>query len=672
MTDVESGNLIGYAILKARYDRESKTFIDNYEQFLLSVVDHYENKPMPVKIAAEKMKKKFGIEIPSEVVKRIGRHVEKKGYLTRDYKGDFVSLTVEGENCLRDLEGEISDYRRAESVLEQKLRDCVRRISNNDEEMLAVNWKYELKKYIDSKSVDIIRKWRGDTAWDISDGDDLLLTRDERIHYIISKFVAESYLDASESFQSLVSLAQGAMLSTLLEGGSGEEVPKIDNLNIALDIKIVLDLLGLQGVEGNIAARDVLKMIHANGIQCFVFQKTLEEIDGILVYVEGVLRGKAIPRKLDGVIGYAFERSLQPSDLVIFRGSVEEKLNEMSVVVRDNPDYNYVYNLDEDKLRNSVRDYLEYENPRAFDRDILCLSAIHRMRKGRGGSEMEKSRYLFVTTNEKLVLGCSQFSKSEGYRYPLAVSFDYLAMRLWLRAPLASKDVPKDLLVAAAYAGLKPKPKIWDQILLNIDNAVVDGVIDENEARLLRLQTNTGSMYMDQLVASEKVDGNTFVSKAIEQVKNEIKEEMRVENRALSEKISKQEEDSARERAAMDQRYEELAGDRDQLSSRAKELRSHVADLEDKLSALRAGEEARKNWWMRFLTRVLQGIASFISFVAIGLLLRYVWPVFGDGRTFAWNAFGALGSFGISLFWPWRCKALFARISRSIVSRFGK
>ena len=46
MTEAESVNLIGYAILKARYDRESKTFIDNYEQFLLSVVDHYENKPM--------------------------------------------------------------------------------------------------------------------------------------------------------------------------------------------------------------------------------------------------------------------------------------------------------------------------------------------------------------------------------------------------------------------------------------------------------------------------------------------------------------------------------------------------------------------------------------------------------------------------------------------------
>lgn len=54
MTDMESVNLIGYAILKARYDRESKTFIDNYEQFLLSVVDHYVNKPMSVKVAAEK------------------------------------------------------------------------------------------------------------------------------------------------------------------------------------------------------------------------------------------------------------------------------------------------------------------------------------------------------------------------------------------------------------------------------------------------------------------------------------------------------------------------------------------------------------------------------------------------------------------------------------------
>ena len=668
MTDMESVNLIGYAILKARYDRESKTFIDNYEQFLLSVVDHYVNKPMSVKVAAEKMKKQFGIEIPSEVVKRIGKHVEKKGYLTRDSKGNFVSLTVKGENCLRDLEGEISDYRRAESILVQKLRECVRQISNNDEEMLAVDWKYELKKYIDSKSVDIIRQWRGSSVWDVNDNDEVYWTRAERIHYIISKFVAESYLDASEMFQSLVSLAQGAMLSTLLEGESGERIPKIADLKIALDTKIVLDLLGVQGDERYIAARDVFKMIHVNGIQCFVFQKTLEEIDAVLLYAEGVLRGENTPDRLDGVIEYAFKKSLRPSDLVIFRGSVEEKLSEMSIVVQDSPDYNHVYNLDEEKLRNSIRGCIEYQNPQAFDRDISCLSAIHRMRRGRGGSDMESARYLFVTTNERVVSGCRQFSKSEGYRYPLAVSFEYLAMRLWLRAPLASKDVPKDLLVAAAYAGLKPKSKIWDQILENIDNAVVDGVIDENEARLLRYETNTGSMYMDQLVASEKVDGNAFVREAIEQVKNEIKEELRSENRTLSEQMRDQELNSTRELTEMERRYEEVAGDRDQLSSEAEGLRSHVVDLESQLSALREGEEARKSWWVSFITGALQVVAILISFIALCLMLIYVRSVFLDGPSLVWNAFCALSSFSFSVFWPLKHKPIFTRVSKFMVS----
>lgn len=668
MTDVESGNLIGYAILKARYDRESKTFIDNYEQFLLSVVDHYENKPMSVKVAAEKMKKKFGIEIPSEVVKRIGKHVEKKGYLTRDSKGNFVSLTVEGENCLRDLEGEISEYRRAESMLVRKLRDCVRKISNNDEEMLAVDWKYELKKYIDSKSVEIIRQWRGSSVWDVNDNDEVYWTRAERIHYIISKFVAESYLDASETFQSLVSLAQGAMLSTLLEGESGERVPKIADLKIALDTKIVLDLLGVQGDERYIAARDVFKMIHVNGIQCFVFQKTLEEIDAVLLYAEGVLRGENTVDRLDGVIEYAFKKSLSPSDLVIFRGSVEEKLSKMSIVVQDSPDYNHIYNLDEDKLRTSIRGCIEYQNPQAFDRDISCLSAIHRMRRGRGGSDMEGSRYLFVTTNEKVVSGCRQFSKSEGYRYPLAVSFEYLAMRLWLRAPLASKDVPKDLLVAAAYAGLKPKPKIWDQILENIDNAVVDGVIDENEARLLRYETNTGSIYMGQLVASDRVDGNAFVREAIEQVKNEIKEELRSENRALSEQMREQEVNSARELTAMEQRYEKVAGDRDQLSSDAEGLRSHIVDLEGQVSALRQGEEARKNWWVLFIARVFQLVAIIISSIGLFMMFNYVRPVFVDPPTLVWNVFCALGSIFPSVFWPLRCKPMFIWISKFITS----
>ena len=553
-------------------------------------------------------------------------------------------------------------------MLVRKLRDCVRQISNNDEEMLAVDWKYELKKYIDSKSVEIIRQWRGSSVWDVNDNDEVYWTRAERIHYIISKFVAESYLDASETFQSLVSLAQGAMLSTLLEGESGERVPKIADLKIALDTKIVLDLLGVQGDERYIAARDVFKMIHVNGIQCFVFQKTLEEIDAVLLYAEGVLRGENTVDRLDGVIEYAFKKSLSPSDLVIFRGGVEEKLSKMSIVVQDSPDYNHIYNLDEDKLRTSIRGCIEYQNPQAFDRDISCLSAIHRMRRGRGGSDMEGSRYLFVTTNEKVVSGCRQFSKSEGYRYPLAVSFEYLAMRLWLRAPLASKDVPKDLLVAAAYAGLKPKPKIWDQILENIDNAVVDGVIDENEARLLRYETNTGSIYMDQLVASDRVDGNAFVRVAIEQVKNEIKEELRSENRALSEQMREQEVNSARELTAMEQRYEKVAGDRDQLSSDAEGLRSHIVDLEGQVSALRQGEEARKNWWVLFIARVFQLVAIIISSIGLFMMFNYVRPVFVDPPTLVWNVFCALGSIFPSVFWPLRCKPMFIWISKFITS----
>ena len=553
-------------------------------------------------------------------------------------------------------------------MLVRKLRDCVRQISNNDEEMLAVDWKYELKKYIDSKSVEIIRQWRGSSVWDVNDNDEVYWTRAERIHYIISKFVAESYLDASETFQSLVSLAQGAMLSTLLEGESGERVPKIADLKIALDTKIVLDLLGVQGDERYIAARDVFKMIHVNGIQCFVFQKTLEEIDAVLLYAEGVLRGENTVDRLDGVIEYAFKKSLSPSDLVIFRGGVEEKLSKMSIVVQDSPDYNHIYNLDEDKLRTSIRGCIEYQNPQAFDRDISCLSAIHRMRRGRGGSDMEGSRYLFVTTNEKVVSGCRQFSKNEGYRYPLAVSFEYLAMRLWLRAPLASKDVPKDLLVAAAYAGLKPKPKIWDQILENIDNAVVDGVIDENEARLLRYETNTGSIYMDQLVASDRVDGNAFVREAIEQVKNEIKEELRSENRALSEQMREQEVNSARELTAMEQRYEKVAGDRDQLSSDAEGLRSHIVDLEGQVSALRQGEEARKNWWVLFIARVFQLVAIIISSIGLFMMFNYVRPVFVDPPTLVWNVFCALGSIFPSVFWPLRCKPMFIWISKFITS----
>jgi len=653
LTENESASLIGYAILKARYDGESRAYIDNFEQFVLAVVNNNDSGPISVKVVAERVKKVFGIEIPVEVVKRIGRRAFKRGYLKRDSDGRFLCLTQKGKDDLPDLDGEIASYRRAEAVLEDGLRKCVAQICDDDTEMAAIDWKRELKKYIESRSVDIIRYWRNGSVQGSDEEGAQQLTRDERVHYIISKYVASMYVSASQSFESLVSLAQGVMLSTLLEGSSWDEIPKIDSLKVALDTSIVLDLLELHGAERYVAAHDVLKMIHANGIDCFVLQSTLNEVDTILRGVEEVLQGQREFDRPVGVLEYAIQNSLKPSDLAILRDSVGSGLSKLSVYIEENPPFDRIYCLDEGRLRTVVQESVNYKSAQALDQDVCSLSAIHRLRRGRGGSTMEKARYLFVTANTAIVQGCDKFAREERYLFPLAVSFEYIATRLWLRAPLVSSNVPKDLLVASAYAGLKPKPKVWDEVLKNIDQAVKDGVIGDDEARILRLRSETGDLYMQQLVSGQEVDSRCFVFEAIEQFKNEIRAPLESKNRERAEEISKLSQSSSREIELLKSQLEAKSRSVEQSEAQAHKWECRYNKLSDRVHLLdekaqrKDRESAEAVWEAKVQTRAV--VFRFVFFCAFCFLLFciLIWARegFSDWKQFVWAAVAGLPSF---------------------------
>lgn len=653
VSDAESPSLIGYAILKARYDGEGKTYIDNFEQFVLSVVDQYKGGPMTVKVAAEKVKKNFGIEIPVEVVKRIGRHADQNGRLKRDSEGRYIGLTPLGKSGLPDLNGEIRDYRRAEAVLEQGLRECVKQMCKSDTDLLEVDWKSELKKYIESQSVDIIRHWRGVDVRTGNDDDVLLVTRDERIRYVISEYVKSMYLSATESFQALVSLAQGAMLSTLLEGQSWDEVPKIDNLSVVLDTSIVLDLLNLQGSERHIAAKDVLNMIHANGVHCFVFQNTLSEIDSILHNVECVLRGEFDPGRLDGVLEYAYKHSLKPSDIAMLSDTIEGTLEKMSVNIMGNPPYEQIYGLDEEKLEYAIRKHVFHKNPLALNHDVLALSAIHRMRRGRAGTKMENARYLFVTANTAVVRGCRQFADDERYSYPLAISFEYLATRLWLRAPLASENVPKDLLVASAYAGLRPNQRVWDEVLKNIEQARRENVIGDEEARILRLRTESGELFMRQLAAGNEIDGNVFVLEALERFKDEVKAPLKSENSAIATQLRRQSERSARTIASMQEKLEEREKSIGELRSQEDVLKIENQKLSDEIELLHKRscevKEAVRQRKIRRLATFLQVVFVLAILGIVAILLFWSRDQFLNLKSFVVQSITGFGGLFLSI-----------------------
>ena len=399
MLNVESPSLIGYAILKASFDDQKKNYLDNFEKFILAAVRRNDGKPVSAESVSDIVRNVFGIVIPGQVVRRIGKRAAKKDLLVKDDNGNFLRLTHKGTKSIPDLEGDIAKYRRMEAVLVARLQKSVRSLCKADSEMDGVDWKKELKRYIEQNSIGIIKDWRNSTGGYCDESAEFALSLEERKEYLLSNFVAQIYRDDLELFQSLVNLTQGIMLATLLDSGSEEQLPKLDQLSVALDTPIILDSLGLHGEESRVAAADVLEMLSRFDVRVFVFRETLNEVNRVLSNVEHSLSGFWSRDRPSKVLSQAIEKSWKPSDVVVFRDSIEDKLKDLQIQVRNKPDYVREFCLDERVLEDCIDDFVGYKQRPSLVHVVDALSAVHRLRFGAAGASMERARCLFVTTN---------------------------------------------------------------------------------------------------------------------------------------------------------------------------------------------------------------------------------------------------------------------------------
>ena len=77
MLNVESPSLIGYAILKASFDAQKQNYLDNFEKFILAAVRRNDGKPVSAESVSDIVRNVFGIVIPGQVVRRIGKRAAK-------------------------------------------------------------------------------------------------------------------------------------------------------------------------------------------------------------------------------------------------------------------------------------------------------------------------------------------------------------------------------------------------------------------------------------------------------------------------------------------------------------------------------------------------------------------------------------------------------------------
>ena len=134
----------------------------------------------------------------------------------------------------------------------------------------------------------------------------------------------------------------------------------------------------------------------------------------------------------------ARKRGTTRSDLLLLAESIDDKLIEAGIEVKDTPRHVERFQIDEMAFEHVLEDGVSYYNPRAREYDINSVRSIYVIRGNTPAPSVEKASAIFVTSNAAFAKAAWEYGKDrEASKNVSSVISDFsLANMAWLKAPV--------------------------------------------------------------------------------------------------------------------------------------------------------------------------------------------------------------------------------------------
>lgn len=344
--------LISLAFIKVNWDQRRRDYIDNFLPFLATLMAR--KKYESIEENAEQINKliidfeqEFGLIIPYHPMITILNRAKKRG-LIKKQEHKFIPTEKIFEY---DFGGKTqAQERKYEEVINSFTNFCKdeynERLNREEAEKILIGF---LKQH----DLEILF-----AAYDKSALPEVKSSKSNI--FLFNKFVESIYAQQQELFKVLLDIVIGHILANIVLYGhefTKFSKPKLKDLNLYLDTRLVLRLLGIERGEIQSAYSKFLAELRTQGVNLLVFQHTYKEIMGILqsclLWIENPDYDsfKATP-----ALRYFRGESYKRSDVQMFINRLDKTLDEYSIKRIDTPDPNIYgrYQIDEKKLQQVI------------------------------------------------------------------------------------------------------------------------------------------------------------------------------------------------------------------------------------------------------------------------------------------------------------------------------
>jgi len=523
--------LMSLSFIKVNWDRQKrKDYIDNFVPFLATLIAKKNYKE--IKRNTEEInkfiidfKEEFGLLIPYHPMITILNRARKRKIIKKQeykfiptdkvYKYDFSGKTQEQ---VRKYEKIIQSFKKFAKGNYSK------DLSNNEVENILIKF---LKQY------DLEMLF---ASYEKSALPDVKASKTNM--FIFSKFVENINKEEPLIFQILLDIAIGHILFNIILYGNNIEKfsqPKLKQLNIYIDTRIIFRLLGVEGEDFQKVYVNLLDELKKQGVNLFVFRHTYNEVMLILNNsLDWISNLNYDASKASITLRYFKAQGYKESDIQMFINSIDKTLAQYGIEVTEIPEFgkDVEYQINEKKLYDTIIETynnnfygVEYtEKEDSIQRDIKSISAIYRLRKGAKPQNIKQAKNIFMTTNSGLAFANKKFENEEygkNFYIPTCATDTFVGTLIWLRNPQKFIEISKRKLIANIYSALQPKEKFLRLYLSEIKKFENDKKITEDDYILLRDSHVARQMLMEETLG----DPDSFSSKTLIEISERIKKE---------------------------------------------------------------------------------------------------------------------------------------------------
>jgi hypothetical protein len=473
--------LAAMAVVKVNYDRQGHDVLQMLVPFAADCARRT-TSPLSDELVQRDLRDTFGLPVPRTVVKTLLHRLTRLGLLEREH-GVLHPVRQEIDKPEYDLAASLTDVRARQAELLRLGRKYAQRVFGVD--VLEAELSAALLSLV-REEVAPLATWAvkgGPVTFDTAAGG--------QFEQIAAQYVLHIIEEGTQAEKAAIEqIAKGSLLSGVLWSVDVDAPDRrIEALELYLDTTLLLRLLGLCGPVRQSFSQELVDLATRSGVVLACFEHTRRELLGVLSAALAAVSGRTRSAFYGEAVEFIVSEGWSTSDVEEEIASLEERLADRGVAVRDRPERDARFTMDEDALSGLLNDDIRYTNPAALDADVDSLASIFVLRKGSYPARLETSRALFVTTNGNLAVVSRQLYKigeDQMHGVPLALTESQVASYLWARNPGSAESLSMDLLAVGALSIAESEPKVWLKYVEKLEKLRANDRLKERDYVLLR------------------------------------------------------------------------------------------------------------------------------------------------------------------------------------------